>query len=197
MSTTDGTTRFEEFRAEQEGYRRVFVAAHGPWPHSCFFCGEPVSGRTIPFDSAAAVVHHLDGDHSNDDPANLAAAHRRCHSAYHVREWWKDPEYRAKMVAANRGRRHSPEAIERMREAHRGERRSPETRAKLSASLKGNQNRSGASHSPEAREKIRAARNEAAAARASCVACRREFSGIGLPLHMRACHPDEVRRSAL
>ena len=29
-------------------------------------------------------IHHIDGDHTNNDPANLAAAHVFCHTSYHA-----------------------------------------------------------------------------------------------------------------
>jgi hypothetical protein len=32
------------------------------------------------------IVHHRDGDHSNDDPRNLVAAHEKCHWNLHDAE---------------------------------------------------------------------------------------------------------------
>ena len=64
-------TSFRKFLADQRGYRRNFFAAHGPGPWPCFFCSEPVTevgglgGRNL-------LVHHIDGDHSNDVGEKLA-----------------------------------------------------------------------------------------------------------------------------
>lgn len=43
---------------------------------TCYFCG-----KTILED---LVVHSLDGDHENWDPANKVDAHRSCHSGFHA-----------------------------------------------------------------------------------------------------------------
>lgn len=69
-------------RRQFDLYRRVFVAAHGPLPHPCHFCGDPVTrwGQR----SWDGNIHHVDGDHTNNDPANLAAAHPLCHISYHA-----------------------------------------------------------------------------------------------------------------
>jgi intracellular multiplication protein IcmJ len=43
---------------------------------SCRFCGEPTAGWQAPF--------HLDGDHGNNDPGNLAIACTLCHLGQHL-----------------------------------------------------------------------------------------------------------------
>lgn len=58
------------------GYRRTFVNEHGLGPYPCYFCGVE-----MPW---AEAIHHLDGDHSNDDISNLVAAHSGCHSKHHT-----------------------------------------------------------------------------------------------------------------
>ena len=57
----------------------------GPFsPFNCFFCNEPIiildgfSHR-----SKSRVTHHIDWNHDNDDPWNVAYAHYGCHSSYH------------------------------------------------------------------------------------------------------------------
>ena len=57
-------------------YHRIFFAANGFGPYTCFHCGQPVY-----FDEV--IIHHLDHDHWNDDPDNLAAAHPPCHISHH------------------------------------------------------------------------------------------------------------------
>lgn len=69
-------------------YRRIFLDQHGLGPHRCTFCD--VVMPTV------EVIHHLDGDHTNNAVENLAPAHARCHLAHH-----------------SRGRKHSRASIER------------------------------------------------------------------------------------
>ena len=70
--------------AEQRAYVRVFLAAHGPFPHPCHFCGEPVEAVRGRGGAALPVVHHLDRDHANSDQSNLVPAHRGCHTRSHA-----------------------------------------------------------------------------------------------------------------
>ena len=56
-------------------YWVIFLKAHGPFPHPCFVCGGEVDGHTIPRDTSAAVLHHIDHNCRNNDPTNLAPAH--------------------------------------------------------------------------------------------------------------------------
>ena len=72
--------RYVHFTRKVDRHCRVFHDVHGkkgPWP--CRFRGEPVTkdqdqgGRSL-------LIHHIDGDHSNNAPQNLAAAHWDCHA---------------------------------------------------------------------------------------------------------------------
>jgi hypothetical protein len=56
-------------------YRAVFINAYGIGPHKCYFCD-----GVMPL---LEVIHHQDGDHSNNDPNNLKAAHHSCHTRWH------------------------------------------------------------------------------------------------------------------
>ncbi len=73
------------------------------------------------------------------------------------------PETRAKMSASNMGKRHSPETRAKLRAAalgnaaRKGIKHSPEACAKMSAAAMGNTNHRGKTHTPEARAKMRAA----------------------------------------
>lgn len=58
-------------------HREIFFAFSAP-PYTCFFCHGPLA---TPAD--AEVVHHIDEVRTNNDPANLAAAHSSCHSSHH------------------------------------------------------------------------------------------------------------------
>jgi len=115
-----------EFLRETARLPGRFPAAHGPFPHPCCFYREPVDGHTVPTDSAAAVVHHADGNRQNNDPSNLKPAHNGCHVTHH-----------------NAGKPRSPETLAKTR----GGPVSPETRARISAAL------TGVPHTPERRAK--------------------------------------------
>jgi hypothetical protein len=62
---------------------------------TCGFCRKPLltvtntykigEGRGAPVNHDL-TWHHRDGDHHNDDPANLALTHDGCHRAYHARQ---------------------------------------------------------------------------------------------------------------
>ena len=62
---------------------------------TCPFCKAPLlttentykvgESRGAPV-NADLTWHHKDGDHYNDDRANLALTHDTCHRAYHARE---------------------------------------------------------------------------------------------------------------
>src|SRR3546814_5922754 len=59
----------------------------------------PRSTRTdtlFPYTTLFRSVHHLNNDHSDNDPENLAPAHSACHIAYHTSS---DP---SAFVSANR-----------------------------------------------------------------------------------------------
>jgi len=63
----------------QEGmtkYRAMFMQHHGLGPHRCYFCEVP-----MPW---VEVIHHVNGDHSDNVIENLAAAHGSCHTRHHV-----------------------------------------------------------------------------------------------------------------
>ncbi|MFW6120648.1 MAG: HNH endonuclease signature motif containing protein [Petrotogales bacterium] len=42
------------------------------------------------------IVHHKNGDTFNNKPSNLESKPRGKHQSEHVKEWFKDPEYRKK-----------------------------------------------------------------------------------------------------
>lgn len=101
----------------------IFIVANGlgPWP--CYFCPELVyydeEDNKLKFN-----VHHIDHNHDNDDPANLAASHHSCHGKYH-----RQHQDRTNITLTEEGR-------ERIRAANLGKEVSAETRAKISKTLK-------------------------------------------------------------
>ena len=70
-------------------YREIFFAYNGPGPWPCDFCKKEVLAVDLD-------IHHRDGDHSNDNPENLVAAHRSCHASHHS-SGRKSPEHSQRM----------------------------------------------------------------------------------------------------
>jgi hypothetical protein len=161
-------------------YLRLFFAHNGPGPYSCHFCRSDVSLEKV-------HVHHLDHNHSNDDPKNLVASHSGCHSRHHGKGKIFSLETRTKMSTAamghqnskghqnHKGHLHSPEVRAKIGDSQKGkiiplEARAnmstvqmghavaQETRNKISESLRNNQNAKGAVRSQETRDRISTAR---------------------------------------
>lgn len=64
----------------------------GDGPHACWF-GDVCRYTNIPVFRGhetgvqfgdAGVIHHVNGDHSDNDPSNLAPSHNACHAAFHA-----------------------------------------------------------------------------------------------------------------
>lgn len=196
-------TEFSDFLREQRGYRRVFIMEFGAWPHPCHFCGDEVDGHTVPLDSTAAVVHHVDEDRSNNSRENLVPCHKGCHDRHHHTGRVMSPESRAKLSAAIMGHPVTPEVRVKLSAANKGRPMRPQTREALRRANIGNTHTKGRSLSLEHRAAIRAAnkgkvlapttRAKMSAAQrsrphASCVKCHRELTvGSGLAAHLRAC----------
>ena len=75
--------------AEVREYVRIFLDTYGPFPHPCHWCQEVIPEYGGVF-ADAAIIHHLDHDHYNNVPGNLAPGHRRCHVAHHGSEITED-----------------------------------------------------------------------------------------------------------
>jgi ribosomal protein S27AE len=94
-------------------HREIFYAFHGPGPYACYLCKEKVLAwwdRDPDTERAkiALAVHHISGDHSDNNPENLAAAHYGCHGKLHrmarplVRKGDKLPErWKARIAASS------------------------------------------------------------------------------------------------
>lgn len=151
-------------------YQRTFVEVVGPWPHPCFFCDGEVDGHTVPFDSSAAVVHHINGEHWDNRAENLAPTHHGCHVSFH-----------------HLGKTIRPEYVDAVREALSGRVLSAETRAKISAGRRG---RTFGPLADEHRATISAAKTgvpQTPSPRASCRSCRGEFATRGIGRHLESC----------
>jgi hypothetical protein len=81
-------------------YREPFLAARGPGPWPCCFCGEPVSkiGRL----RGEGHVHHIDEDVWNNNLSNLDIAHGECHKKHHL--WIHGPRVPMSKEEARRSR---------------------------------------------------------------------------------------------
>lgn len=112
-------------------HRETFFAHNGIGPYPCFVCGTLISF----YDQI--VIHHIDENHGNNFSDNLSAIHHGCHSRLHQKGSTRSDEARARMSAANSGRRLS--VAHKLAIAKAGRQRiwSDETRAKMSASQKG------------------------------------------------------------
>ncbi len=85
-------------------YREIFFATHGVGPYKCFSCGEIVL-----IDDAH--IHHVDHDHTNDQPENLTAAHYTCHARYHALSRGRFTEEHRRNIGVAAKRRQSPPAF--------------------------------------------------------------------------------------
>lgn len=97
-------------------------------------------GRTLTRDE---VVHHIDGDPSNDVLSNLEVMTRSEHASIHKKGntyrlgMHNSAEQRLRSSISHTGQIASPEKLENMRRANLGKTLSKETKAKISASLVG------------------------------------------------------------
>jgi hypothetical protein len=77
-------------QSRSPSYWARWEKATGGLPAPCAFCGEPVTDRMFNGSrrsgagGRSAVIHHLDGNHSNNAVENLAVAHHACHTRHHA-----------------------------------------------------------------------------------------------------------------
>lgn len=65
-----------------KAHQVIFLRNNPEPPWLCIFCLRQI---TIRGRSALGLnIHHKDDDHSNNDPENLVAAHKRCHTMHHM-----------------------------------------------------------------------------------------------------------------
>lgn len=162
---------------------RVYASVHGDGPFECEFCNEPILVMSGPLCSERLIIHHLDGDHSNDAPDNLVAAHHGCHVRHHYKEHWANhtglaepsavKRSQEKQHAAQVGRPKTAQHRANISQGLRGRYYSPETRAKLSAAATANQTGRPRVHP-----------------KATC-SCGRTMNPGGLVIHLRA-NPDHI-----
>jgi 5-methylcytosine-specific restriction endonuclease McrA len=95
-------------------YREVFFAYNGPGPYECCFCRKLVTMEEV-------HIHHIDHDHDNGDPTNLAPAHDPCHIKHHAApKGPHSPERRSnisKALVGKPGRPKSEESKRKIKEA--------------------------------------------------------------------------------
>lgn len=49
--------------------------------HKCFFCGDSL----LAADLLKITVHHINENHEDDRPENLALSHEKCHRGHHAK----------------------------------------------------------------------------------------------------------------
>ena len=84
-------------------------------------------------------VHHIDGNATNNDPANLMWVTNSQHKAIHNKldNPMRSEATRKKLSESMKGKHPSEEACRKMSEAHKGKRHSEESRKKMSEVQKG------------------------------------------------------------
>lgn len=95
-------------------YRELFLAHNGVGPYTCYFdCKIKVLFEEL-------IVHHVDGNHTNNDLKNLVPCHRICHNSYHFKELWSEKKD-VLLESDTRGHRvpHSEETKKYISESHK------------------------------------------------------------------------------
>ena len=62
-------------------------------PTVCFFCGDSIV-RFEGHGSTSLSTHHINWDHDDDSPENVAFAHTKCHHIYHGHFKGRNMKYR-------------------------------------------------------------------------------------------------------
>jgi hypothetical protein len=96
----------------------------------CYFCNEKIIKLTGT-DSDSLCVHHLNGNHNDDRPANRVNAHNGCHIRYHKRGVHRSEETKQLLRIANLGKHHSEETKQTLRLAKIGKHNSIASKQKV------------------------------------------------------------------
>jgi hypothetical protein len=158
---------------------------YGPAPWMCGYCDTLI--HQFGKDSDDGQVHHIDGDHENDEPSNLAIIHCACHTKLHRIGYKHTQETRDKIANAHKGISKSPEHIAAIKANHvgmLGKTQSPETREKQSAAHRGRPK--SAEHRVRLSE---AAKNEQ---RFECPYCDAVMRKPNLVQHVKARHAQDI-----
>ena len=85
MGRAEGLRQWSPDDGLRSPYTRIyFLATTEPQPWPCYFCNEPVSFAPECEGVRGPHLHHINHDHGDDRPSNLAWCHPRCHSDYHT-----------------------------------------------------------------------------------------------------------------
>ncbi len=106
-STSVDTRDLRRWWIGSRKYREVFFAAHGPGPHLCWLCDLELSFIEI-------FIHHLNGNHDDNDPENLTSMHEFCHRAIHMSKP-KSPEHLEALRRSFKLRSKNEQWLERIR----------------------------------------------------------------------------------
>ena len=122
-------------------------------------CKYPDESFTSSHDKYRRTLHHIDGNHDNNDLKNLMYVHFGCHARLHHKGSHHSEEHRRKISESSKGRHHSEETRRKIGLASKdrmtgdknpmfGKHHSEESKKKMSESSKGRH------HSEETKRKI-------------------------------------------
>ena len=74
---------------KRDEHRRVFLEANGSGPFPCWLCaGEVMNNNSFPLTKESLVVHHRNGDRTDNGADNLVAVHHGCNTSRHKLQLW-------------------------------------------------------------------------------------------------------------
>jgi hypothetical protein len=152
-------------------YVKVALERYGPAPWMCSYCNSLI--KQLGLKSDEGHVHHVDGDHSNEDPNNLIIIHSACHTRLHRID-----------------RKHTQETREKIASAHKGRPKLPEHIAAIKASHVG---MLGKTQTQDTRNKISIAHKNLL--EVPCPCCDRRMKPGPLGIHIKHKHPEHWARS--
>lgn len=78
------TKRYRIFKFKQRMINIIIILLNDA-DTRCHFCGKHFLRTDFPLDRTDNVcIHHIDGNHQNNNIDNLTLAHRECHKQYHA-----------------------------------------------------------------------------------------------------------------
>lgn len=67
-------------------YRKIIIYFILKYQEKCYLCRKKFTKEDVPPRKVDTLtIHHIDHNHSNNDPSNWALSHRSCHKSYHMK----------------------------------------------------------------------------------------------------------------
>ena len=80
-------------------YRKIILLLLEHSQVRCFFCGKLFTAEDFPKRKLDRItIHHINGNHEDNRPENLAFAHRTCHKRHHMKERKKNEKNSEKRI---------------------------------------------------------------------------------------------------